>query len=251
MSTTAAPTIKQRLYGKTALITGGTSGIGLTTAKRFAQEGARVAITGVNQEKLDEAARELPSDSLALRADARSMADTIAVFAHIQQQFGNAGIATLARLEIVDEMHLDDLFAVNVKGAFFTVQKAVPLMRQGGSIILNTSWLNEVGTPGLSALSASKAALRSLARSFSAELAPCGIRVNAVSPGATATPIYNKMGLTPDQLQRLASQIQAQIPLGRFGNPEEIASAALFLASDESTYMLGAEIVVDGGLSQI
>ncbi len=251
-------TTQQKLAGKMALITGGTSGIGLATAKRWAQEGARVAITGQNSERLAEAARELPSDTLALRADVRSIADMMAVFAQLRQQFGhldilfvNAGIAFPTLLEMVEEKQFNDIFDVNVKGAFFTVQKAVPLMRAGGSIILNTSWLNEVGTPGLSVLSASKAAVRSFARSLSAELASRGLRVNAVSPGAIATPIYNRMGLAPEQVQVLANQIQGQIPLGRFGNPEEIAAAALFLASDDSTYMLGAEVVVDGGLSQL
>ena len=247
-----------RLSGKSALITGGTTGIGLATAKRFQQEGARVAVTGQNPERLAAAAQELGPDVLTIRADARSVSDTAAVMAQVKEQFGgldvlfvNAGVAIPAPLDAVDEAHLDDQMAVNFKGTFFTVQKAVPLMESGGSIILNTSWLDEVGTAGLSVLSASKAAVRSLARSLGAELASKGIRVNAVSPGPISTPIYGKMGMPPEQLQQMAGQIQGKVPLGRFGTAEEIVGAVLFLASDESSFMLGSEIVVDGGLSQL
>ena len=247
-----------RLSGKTALITGGTSGIGLATARLFQQEGARVAVTGQNPERLTAAAQELGTDVLTIQADVHSLTEIIAMLAQVQERFGrldvlfvNTGIGSPAPLEAVDEAHLDDLMAVNFKGAFFTIQQSVPLMGSGGSIILNTSWLNEVGAPGLSVLSASKAALRSLARSLGAELAPKGIRVNAVSPGPISTPFHGKMGLPPEQLQQMAGHLQEQVPMRRFGTAEEIAGAALFLASDESSFMLGSEIVVDGGLSQL
>ena len=247
-----------RLSGKMALIIGGTSGIGLATAKRFQAEGARVAITGQNPERLAAAAQELGENTLAIQADARSLTETKAGMAQVQQHFGkldvlfvNAGVAFPGPLETVDEAHIDTMFDINFKGTFFAVQSAVPLMEKGGSIILNTSWLDEVGVSGLSILSASKAAARSLARTLSAELAPKGIRVNAVSPGAIATPIYGKMGLPPEHLEQMAGQIQKQIPLGRFGQPEEIAAAVVFLASDDSSYCLGAELVVDGGMSQL
>ena len=247
-----------RLSGKTALITGGTSGIGLATARLFQQEGARVAVTGQNPERLTAAAQELGTDVLTIQADVHSLTEITAMLAQVQERFGrldvlfvNTGIGSPAPLEAVDEAHLDDLMAVNFKGAFFTIQQSVPLMGSGGSIILNTSWLNEVGAPGLSVLSASKAALRSLARSLGAELAPKGIRVNAVSPGPISTPFHGKMGLPPEQLQQMAGHLQEQVPMRRFGTAEEIAGAALFLASDKSSFMLGSEIVVDGGLSQL
>lgn len=247
-----------RLQGKVALITGGTSGIGLATAKRFQEEGASVAITGRDDGRLADAMLALGGKVLSIKADARSASDMRNAVEQVHARcgrldilFANAGVAVPRPLEAIDEAHLDDHLSSNVKSVVFAVQQAVPVMGRGGSIVLNTSWLGEVGTPGLSVLSASKAAVRSLTRSLAAELAHRGIRVNAVSPGPIDTPIYGKMGLPPETLQVMAGQIQGQVPMGRFGMAEEIAGAALFLASDESSFMLGAEIVVDGGLSQI
>ena len=180
------------------------------------------------------------------------------MFDEIQRRFGrldilfaNAGVGLAAPLAAVTEKQIDEQFAVNFKGIFFAVQKAAPLLARGGSVVLTTSFLNAVGTPGLSILSATKAAVRSLARSLGAELAPRGIRVNAVSPGPTSTPFHSKLGLSADQLKEAAAGIEAQVPLHRFGEANEVAKAALFLASDEASFMTGSEVVVDGGLSQL
>jgi NAD(P)-dependent dehydrogenase (short-subunit alcohol dehydrogenase family) len=247
-----------RLSNKVALITGGTSGIGLEAARLFHREGARVIVTGADQARLDAASRELGSDVLALRADLRMPAELDKVFDEIQRRFGrldilfaNAGVGLAAPLDAVTEQQIDEQFAVNFKGIFFAVQKAAPLLARGGSVVLTTSFLNAVGTPGLSILSATKAAVRSLARSLGAELAPRGIRVNAVSPGPTSTPFHSKLGLSADQLKEAAAGIEAQVPLHRFGEANEVAKAALFLASDEASFMTGSEVVVDGGLSQL
>jgi NAD(P)-dependent dehydrogenase (short-subunit alcohol dehydrogenase family) len=248
-----------KLNGKTALITGGTTGIGLETARLLQSEGARVIVTGVNAERMAEAREVLGKEVLVLAADLRKAGDLDTVFETVKQRFGkldilfaNAGVGTVATLDAVTEEQIDTQFSINFKGAFFTVQKATPLMGQGqgGSIVLTTSFLNEIGAPGFSILSASKAAVRSLARSLGAELAPRGIRVNAVSPGPIATNFHSKLGLTDAQLGEAAASIQASIPLGRFGDAGEIANAVLFLASDDASFMTGAELVADGGLSQ-
>jgi NAD(P)-dependent dehydrogenase (short-subunit alcohol dehydrogenase family) len=247
-----------RLSNKVALITGGTSGIGLEAARLFHSEGARVIVTGADQARLDAASRELGSDVLALRADLRMPDQLDKVFDEIQRRFGrldilfaNAGVGLAAPLHAVTENQIDEQFAVNFKGIFFAVQKAAPLLARGGSVVLTTSFLNTIGTPGLSILSATKAAVRSLARSLGAELAPRGIRVNALSPGPTSTPFHSKLGLSADQLKDAAAGIEAQVPLHRFGEANEIAKAALFLASDDASFMTGSEVVVDGGLSQL
>jgi NAD(P)-dependent dehydrogenase (short-subunit alcohol dehydrogenase family) len=247
-----------RLSNKVALITGGTSGIGLEAARLFHSEGARVIVTGADQARLDAASRELGSNVLALRADLRRLDQLDKVFDEIQRRFGrldilfaNAGVGLAAALDAITEEQIDEQFAVNFKGIFFAVQKAAPLLARGGSVVLTTSFLNAVGTPGLSILSATKAAVRSLARSLGAELAPRGIRVNAVSPGPTSTPFHSKLGLSADQLKEAAAGVEAQVPLHRFGEPNEIAKAALFLASDDASFMTGSEVVVDGGLSQL
>jgi len=245
-----------KLRNKVALITGGTSGIGLATAKLFRDEGARVIVTGVNPARLDEASRQLGSNVLVLRADLRVRSDIDDVvatirdkFAHLDILFANAGVGFAAPLEAVTEKQVDEQFSINFKGIFFTVQKAVPILSKGGVIVLATSFLNAVGAPGLSILSATKAAVRSLARSLGAELAPRGVRVNAVSPGPTNTPFHSKLGLSENELRDVAAGIEAQVPLRRFGEADEIAKAALFLASEDSSFMTGAEVVVDGGLS--
>jgi len=246
------------LHGKTALITGGSSGIGLATAKLFLEHGAQVAILGRDPDRLAAAATTLGPQVLTLQGDVRSPAELVrmreqlvATMPALDIVFANAGVAYTTPLATTDEARFDDIMATNVKGVFFTVQTFAPLMKRGGSIILNTSWLAQVGSPGLSLLSASKAAVRSLARTLAADLNPKGIRVNAVSPGAIDTPIHAKSGMTPEQLQNFQTRYPANIPMRRFGRPEEIAGAALFLASDRSSYMLGAEIVVDGGFSQL
>ncbi|AGS24438.1 glucose 1-dehydrogenase [Rhizobium etli] len=246
------------LEGKTALITGGSSGIGLAAAKALRANGARVAITGRSQEKLDIAAAEIGGDALAIQADVSSIDDLGRVKSVLQDAFGsldilfaNAGAALGTPLATADEATYHRIMDVNVKGVFFTVQAVLPLMRPGGSIVLNTSWLNQVGTPGRAILSASKAAVRSFARTMSAELVDRKIRVNAVSPGSIETPIHRGKGQSEDEFRVYAERVGAQVPLGRMGRPEEIAAAVLFLASDASSYMLGAEIVVDGGRSEL
>jgi NAD(P)-dependent dehydrogenase (short-subunit alcohol dehydrogenase family) len=246
-----------KLNGKTALITGGTTGIGLEAAKLLSSEGARVIVTGVNAERIEQARAALGKDVLVLAADLRTAGDLDKVIAIAKERFGkldilfaNAGVGTVAPLEAVTEQQIDNQFSINFKGIFFTVQKAAPLMGRGGSIVLTTSFLNEVGAPGFSILSASKAAVRSLARTLGAELAPRGIRVNALSPGPIATTFHSKLGLTDAQLDDAAAAIQASIPLGRFGEAAEMAKAVLFLASEDASFMTGAELVADGGLSQ-
>ena len=245
-----------KLKNKVALITGGTSGIGLEAAKLFQNEGARVVVSGVNLARLQDVARQLGADVLVHRADLRVRTDideliakTQEKFKHLDVLFANAGIGFAAPLENVTEDQIDEQFSVNFKGIFFALQKAAPVLSNGGSIVVTTSFLNSVGTPGLSILSATKAAVRSLVRSLGAELAPRGIRVNAVSPGPISTPFHSKLGLSEKELTEAAAGIEAQIPLHRFGEAREIAKAALFLASDDSSFMTGAEVVVDGGLS--
>jgi NAD(P)-dependent dehydrogenase (short-subunit alcohol dehydrogenase family) len=247
-----------RLSGKTALITGGSTGIGYATAKQFLLDGARVAITGVDPQRLQQAAASLGGNVTVVQVDVRQPDQLQKLATKVASQFGeldilfaNAGVAFATPLHDTTQQRFDEIMDINVKGVFFTLQYCAPIMKNGGSIIVNTSWLNEVGTPGLSVLSASKAAVRSFARTLGAELLPRSIRVNAVSPGAIATPIHAKTGMSPDALAAFASSLQSKIPLQRFGEPDDIAHAAVFLASDESRYMLGAEIVVDGGFSQL
>ncbi|NEO98607.1 MAG: SDR family oxidoreductase [Symploca sp. SIO2E9] len=247
-----------RLEGKTALITGATSGIGLATAKLFHKEGARLVITGQNQERLNQAAQELGSETLAIRVDVRSLADIETMVSKIESHFGsldvlfvNAGIAKLGPMIDASEELIDEVMSINFKGAFLTIQKAATIMHNQGSIVLNTSVNNQMGMANSSIYAASKAALRSLARTLSAELIERGIRVNAVSPGPVMTPIYGKLGVPQEHLNEFAGQLQQQIPMKRFGNPEEIAKAVLFLASDDSSFVLGEELVVDGGWTEL
>lgn len=245
------------LQGRTALVTGGTSGIGIATARLFLEKGARVAITGRVRQRLDQACRDLGPGAVALQADVRSRTDLQRMAAELESTFGaldivfaNAGIAYATPIETTDEMAYDEMMNVNFKGVFFTIQAVLPLMKAGGSIVLNTSWLNQVGTPGRALLSASKAAVRSLARTLSAELLDRKIRVNAVSPGSIETPIHRR-GQTDEEFRAYKERVAAQVPAGRMGHPDDIAAAALFLASDASSYMLGAEIVVDGGRAEL
>jgi NAD(P)-dependent dehydrogenase (short-subunit alcohol dehydrogenase family) len=246
-----------RLAGKTALITGGTSGIGLATAKLFVSEGARVAVTGRDTSRFDEVRALLGDNALVIAADASSIADMQAASEHIGGAFGgldivfaNAGVAYGTPLATTDEARYDEIMDINVKGVFFTMQAVAPLLREGASVILTTSFIIHVGRPGISLLAASKAALRSLARSWSREFLSRGIRFNAISPGSIDTPLISRHR-SPEQVTAFKEQVAAQIPVGRMGEADDIATAALFLASDESRYILGAELVVDGGISQI
>ncbi|ABK70786.1 SDR family oxidoreductase [Mycolicibacterium smegmatis] len=247
----------KRLAGKTALITGGTSGIGLATARLFAAEGAKVAVIGRDADRVQATQDELGDGSLALRADTTSPDDMTAVAGRIQDAFGgldvffaNAGIAYPTPLLETDEQRYDEIMDINIKGVFFSMQAVAPILRDGASVILNTSFLNQVGRPGLSLLSASKAAVRSFARTWSAELLDRGIRVNAISPGAIDTPLQRR-GRTPEEAQAVLAALVARTPAGRAGAADDIAQAALYLAGDESTFILGAELVVDGGISQL
>jgi NAD(P)-dependent dehydrogenase (short-subunit alcohol dehydrogenase family) len=245
-----------RLQGKTAVITGGTSGIGMAAARQFTAEGAKVLVTGQDPDRLAAAGRQLGVAThlvdVRRNPDLQSLSASVATqFGKLDVLFANAGVAYATPLADTSAERFDELFDINVKGVFFTVKALAPLMPAGASIVLNTSWLNQVGTAGLSVLSATKAAVRSLARSLAAELSSQGVRVNAVSPGAIATPIHAKTGMSPQALEAFAQRLSLQIPLQRFGEADEVAAAALFLASDESRYMLGAELVVDGGFSQL
>lgn len=246
------------LTNRTALITGGTTGIGFATAKLFIAEGASVVITGQHQERLEAALLALGPNAKGIQVEMRDTesltklgSQAEGLVGPLDIAFANSGVAFATPLGSTSADTFDTIMDVNVKGVFFTLQSVVPHMRNGGSVILNTSWLADVGTAGLAALSASKAAVRSFARTLSRELLDRSIRVNCVSPGATATPIHGKTGMNPDQLEAFAARLQSAIPVGRFGEAEEVAAAALFLASDASRYMLGAEIAVDGGFAQL
>ncbi|WP_291731990.1 SDR family oxidoreductase [Leisingera sp. F5] len=246
------------LDGKTALITGGSSGIGYATAKMLNDSGARVAITGQDTYKLEAACASLGGDTLAIQADISSAKDLERMQETLKDKFGkldiffaNAGAAFNTPLGKTSEEMYYRLTDVNVKGTFFSVQSVLPLMPEGASIILNTSWLNQIGTPGKALLSASKAAVRSFARVMSAELLERKIRVNCVSPGTIETPIHRGKDETDEHFQAYVEQIGTQVPVGRMGTPDDIASAVLYLASDASSYMLGAEIVVDGGRAEL
>jgi NAD(P)-dependent dehydrogenase (short-subunit alcohol dehydrogenase family) len=214
----------KRLEGKIAVVTGGNSGIGLATAKLLCQEGAKVAISGRDQDTLNSAKKEIGGDTLTIRSDVSNPADTDAFFSKVAQAFGkidvlfaNAGVAKFAPISDSAEALFDEVFDINVNGAFLTIQKALPHLNDGASIVLNTTFLNETGTPGTSVYSASKAAVRSLARTAAAELVGRGIRVNAVSPGPIAPPIYGRVGLPKEAVDALAGSILATVPMKRFG----------------------------------
>lgn len=247
-----------KLINKTALITGGTSGIGFETAKLFINEGAKVAVTGQNEERVMQAGKELGPEALAIRADVGSLDDLEKMVNMAGDKLGkldilfvNAGVLKMGPLSEVDEEHFDFQINVNFKGAFFTIQKTVPIMNDGGSIVINSSNANQIGLPGLSIYSATKAAVRSLARTLATELLGKKIRVNTISPGPIETPIFGKTEIQEDVAEEIAKDIIDHNPMKRFGKPEEIAKAVLFLASDDSSYMTGEEIVVDGGAASI
>ncbi|MFL5330401.1 MAG: glucose 1-dehydrogenase [Gemmataceae bacterium] len=247
-----------KLAGKVALVTGGNSGMGLASARLLAEEGANVVITGRRQKDLDVAAASIGPNALAVQGDVSKLADLDRLFATIKEKFGgldivfaNAGLGTLAPLGQVSEEQFDREFDVNVKGLFFTVQKALPLLREGGSIILNASVAATKGMEAFSVYSATKAAVRSFARTWTTDLKARKIRVNALSPGPIETPIFTKMGLSHEQASGFKNSLPGMVPLGRMGTSEEIAKTVLFLASDDSSYITGIDLVVDGGFAQI
>ncbi|MGZ3682576.1 MAG: SDR family NAD(P)-dependent oxidoreductase [Bdellovibrionota bacterium] len=249
----------QKLAGKIAVVTGGSSGIGLATAKRFVEEGAHVVITGRREKELKEAAAFIERNVTAVAGDVSRLEDLDRLYAvvkekhgHIDILFANAGAGTIAPLAVATEAHFDKTFDVNVKGMFFTVQKALPLFKDGGSIILTSSVSNVKGLQGFTSYAASKAAVRNFARGWTMELVGRKIRVNSVSPGAIETPaLETTTGLTPEQAKQAAAQFATQIPMGRRGKPEEIAAAVAFLASEESSYITGVDLAVDGGWAQV
>jgi len=248
----------KRFEGKVAVVTGGNSGIGLATAKRLSQEGARVAISGRSKQTLDEAVKAIGNGVLAVQADVATLTDIDKFLSEVSRKLGkidvlfvNAGIAKFAPLAETPESLYDEQFDINVKGAYFTIQKALPFLNDSASIILNTSVADSKGNAGTSAYSATKAALRSLARTAAAELVGRGIRVNAVAPGPIVTPIFEKTGLPKEAIDEFAKGVVERVPMKRFGQPEEVAAAVAFLASQDASYITGVEINVDGGLGQI
>lgn len=247
-----------KLTGKVAIITGASSGIGLATAKRFVQEGAHVYITGRRQAELDKAASEIGGGVTTVRGDASSLEDLDALYRQVANDrrkidivVANAGFVEWGFLPTVTPEHFDKTFDINARGTFFTVQKALPLMNDEGSIILVSSCVHLKGIPQYTVYGATKAALRSFARSWAAELKGRKIRVNSLSPGATDTPIIDSQFKTKEEAAVARKSFSEIIALGRLGRPEELAAAAFFLASDESSYITGADLVVDGGWTQV
>ncbi|TAK89470.1 MAG: SDR family oxidoreductase [Burkholderiaceae bacterium] len=246
----------KKLSGKTALITGGSSGIGLATARLFRDEGARLVITGRNPDSLARAQEELGSDTLVISSEAGNLEEIDSLMAQVKARFNeldilfvNAGIVKPTPIEEVSESQFDEIMGVNFKGVFFAIQKALPLFSANASIIATTSVTNQKGVPLFNVYAASKAALRSLVQSLGVTLISRGIRINAISPGPIFTPMFDSLGLPDDLLQTRKREMALKSPIKRFGMPEEVAKAALFLASDDSSYMLGEQIVVDGGVS--
>ena len=248
----------KRLAGKVAVVTGGNSGIGLASAKRLHQEGARVLITGRDPRTLDAAVSAIGEGTVALQSDVSKLADIDRLFSVVESKLGkvdvlfaNAGIAKFAPYTASQDTLFDELFATNVKGVYFTLQKALPYLNDGASVILNTSVVASKGTENMGIYAATKAAVRSFARTAAAELQHRNIRVNAVAPGPIATPIFGRSGLTEEQIEGFKAGISARVPLGRIGRPEEIASAVAFLASDDASYITGVELNVDGGMANL
>ena len=247
-----------KLTGKVALVTGGNSGIGLATAKRFHEEGAKVVITGRDQKTLDEAVKTIGGDVLAVRSDVSKLADLEKLYKLVAEKFGkidvlfaNAGIGKFAPFAESSEALFDDIFDVNVKGVFFTIQKALPLLSEGATVIINSSVASEIGFAGSSVYSATKAAVRSFARTLTSELVGRGIRVNVVSPGPIRTPIFQRNGLSQAEIDEVSQVLVSRVPMNRFGKPEEVADTVLFLATPESSYIAGVDINVDGGMGQV
>lgn len=247
-----------QLDGKTAVVTGGNSGIGLATAERFAREGAYVFITGRRQEALDAALAEIGGEATAVRGDVANLADIDRLYAAVVERgrsidvlFANAGGGEFAALEQVTEEHFDATFNINVRGMLFTVQKAIPLLNDGASVILTGSTAATSGGAAFGVYAASKAAVRSFSRTWANELSGRAIRVNTLVPGPIVTPGITGLAVDADQAAKMRDAFASQIPLGRMGHPDEAAAAALFLASNESSFVTGSELFVDGGLNQI
>ncbi|HEY4149475.1 MAG TPA: glucose 1-dehydrogenase [Chitinophagaceae bacterium] len=247
-----------KLKDKVAVITGGSSGIGLGIAKRFAEEGAKVAITGRNQATIDQALKEIGPNGLGIQGDVSKLDDLSRVYQVVEKKFGkidtlivNAGVYIIGPLSGFTEEQFDKVSDINFKGAFFSVQKALPVLKDGASVILVSSTVNGKGIPNHAAYSATKAAVRSLARSFSAELLDRKIRVNALSPGPIDTPVFSTVTSSREEAKAMMEAMGNFTPVKRVGTADEIAAAALYLASDESAFMLGAEILLDGGLRDI
>ena len=248
----------KRFEGKVAVVTGGNSGIGLATAKRLQEEGARVAISGRSRKTLDEAVKTIGNGVLAVQSDVSKLTDIDKLFKEVSQKLGkidvlfvNAGVGKFVPLADTPESVFDEQFDINVKGSYFTIQKALPFLNDGASIILNTSVADSTGTVGASAYSATKAAMRSLARTAAAELVERGIRVNTVAPGPIVTPILGRTGLPQEAIDQFTKEITERVPMKRVGQPEEVAGAVAFLASQDASYITGVEINVDGGMGQI
>lgn len=247
-----------KLNNKVAVITGGNSGIGLATAILFAKEGAKVAITGRDEKTLQQAAKEIGDDAVAIRADIRDLSTLETAYQRVGAQLGkvdvlivNAGVFKGSPLTSYTEELFDEISDINFKGTFFTIQKALPYLNDGASIVITGSAASEAGLEGASAYSASKAAVRSLARNLSADLLARGIRVNVLSPGHVDTPIHERLGLSDEQVKELRANLATTVPIKRGGTLDEMAGGYLFLASDDSTFMVGAEIVMDGGWQQL
>jgi NAD(P)-dependent dehydrogenase (short-subunit alcohol dehydrogenase family) len=250
--------MRNKLEGKIAVITGGNSGMGLATAKRFVSEGAYIFITGRRQKELDKALSEIGKNVIGIQGDVSNLSDLDRLYAtvkdkkgHIDILFANAGLGEFAPLGEISEQHFDKLFGINVKGLLFTVQKALPLFHDGGSVILNASTAASKGIGSFSVYNATKAAVRSFARTWTVDLKNRNIRVNAISPGPIDTPIFSNILQNEEQIAQFKNSIVNSVPMGRMGNPDEIAKAVSFLASDDSSYITGIELFVDGGMGQI
>ena len=248
----------QRFQGKVAVVTGGNSGIGLGVAKAYAQEGAQVAITGRNEKTLEAAAKEIGDGTLAIQSDAGKVAEIETAMKKINERFGridalfvNAGVAKLIPFDEVTEEFFDETVNINMKGVFFTVQKAIPLMSKGSAIVLNASINAHLGMPGTTVYGATKAAVINMAKTLSRDLLEKGIRVNAVSPGPITSALLGRDGMSQEKVQEIKDWIQSQVPIKRFGTPEEIAAGVLYLTSPESAFVLGAELIIDGGTATL
>jgi NAD(P)-dependent dehydrogenase (short-subunit alcohol dehydrogenase family) len=245
-----------RFNGKVALVTGGSSGIGLAVAKAFAREGASVVITGRDEAALKSAAKEIGAGTLAVRADATRMGDLDALMAQVKSRHGkidalfvNAGVGKFVPFEQVTEAFYDEIMNVNVKGVFFTVHKALPLLGPGSAVVLNASINAQLGMPGTTVYGASKAAVVNMAKTMSADLVPRGIRVNSISPGPIESALLSRVGMTDEQLKQTKDWIRGQVPMKRFGTGDEIAEAVLYLCSPGAAFTTGADLVVDGGMT--